>query len=648
MIKRILSITISFMMLFAASESAWSADYGRKLSKSEKESLCNQIKASQQSTESGKADGTGIGGGILPDSVFLNIFNTTRKISDASAIVLVLGHALTCNAVHANREEVGIWGVTFFSYPNISVWLCGAIIYFFGFMITLSVTFYLVDIAFKLGFAVIMLPIGIALWPFPPTKNKLVTLISIILKNAAIFAFLAITVSYSIRLLDQATNGLEDLFTRIDNNETDTVAEDFSLSASVFLLVIFALAYGMKLIGATITDYVDAFFQDKAFGSASPIHGSMTQAMDFAKKKALDPVVSYAKDAAVTQAGRLTVGTGKLITGQYNQQLRRAGHYLTNPGELAQKGISGAGRLTSGVLGGAGKAASRVATGTLGTVLMGRQASRALQDKIDQSLDRTRDSFRQSVDEIGAQANQAIKSRTDPLKQSIKQSAVGRGVGTAAHAAQAAYRTTSKGYEKTIEGLNRAKQAVNNVKDKINKPLDRLNANYKKSINRFKDAINKPINNAVNRMTKAIDAGIANEDSDTKGVKAAKAVIRGAMKAPVKILGAAAKAPATVLSVAAKAPVAITTGVLKAPASIVAGVAKTPIKVAEAAVKLTNYKTWTRGAGSVLERVGEKMQDHKSYRDRDAERRAVEDWEAEEKERIEREEQERRDNKTWE
>jgi len=645
---KILSILTSLFMLFAASEPAWSADYGRTLSKSEKESICNQLRSSQQSTEAVEADGIGIGGEILPDSVFLNIFNTTRKISDTSAIVLVLGHALTCNAVHANRGEVGKWGITLMTYPNISVWLCGAIVYFFGFMITLSVTFYLVDIAFKLGFAVIMLPIGIALWPFPPTKDKLVTLISIILKNAAVFAFLAITVSYSIRLLDQATNGMEDLFARIDNNETDTVAQDFSLSASVFLVVLFALAYGMKLIGATITDYVDAFFQDKAFGSASPIHGSMTQAMDFAKKKAVDPVVSYARDATLTQAGRLTVGAGKLITGQYNQQLRRAGHYLANPGELAQKGISGAGHLTTGVLGGAGKAASRVLTGTVGTIFMGRQASRALQNKIDQSLDRAKDVANKSIDEASAEANDLIKSGTDPLKKSIKESAVGRGVSKAAHAAKKAYNTTSRGYEKTLEKLHSAKQAVNNVKDKINKPLDRLNANYKKSINRFKDAINKPIDNAVNRMTKAIDAGIANEEGDTKGVKAAKAVLRGAMKAPVKVLGTVAKAPATVLSVAAKAPVAVTTEALKAPASLVAAVAKTPIKAVEATVKLTNYKTWTRGAGSVLERVGSKMQDNKKYRDRDAERRAADDFEREEKERLERERQERMDNKTWE
>lgn len=320
MMKKIFYILLACLLFsfetFETTANAASTDqYTKTLSKQERQSLCSEIRSA---TIKRSEDLKSPGGGIIPDVVLQSIYATTFNITNATSLILVLGHALTCHATRTDKQSVDLGPITLATYPNIPVWLCGAIIYFMGFMITLSITFYLVDIAFKLGFMVIVLPIGIALWPFPPTKNKLSIIISTILKNAAIFVFLGLTVSYTINLLSSAVGDLADVFLDIDTNKTDDIAEKFQLASTSFLIIVFALAYGMKLIGSAIADYADKFFPDNMFGkgqSASPIHGAMTQAMDFAKTELVAPAASYASDVASTQMGKATVAIGNKLAG---------------------------------------------------------------------------------------------------------------------------------------------------------------------------------------------------------------------------------------------------------------------------------------------------------------------------------------------
>lgn len=408
----ILTVICAVLML---AEPCFANKHEKHLSKSERDSLCEQLKSQSKPTLQGAAS---LGGGIIPDNVLISIYNTTKKISDKTALLLTLGHALTCHAVHAGKNSVDAGPVTFFDYPDFSVWICGAIVYFVGFMMTLSISFYVADIAFKLGFAVIMLPIGFALWPFPVTKDKIAILISIILKNAAIFAFLAITVTYSLSLLDAALDaklndeisdsnpvlavifapikqaaaeqgltwddlgGMEKIFFMITNNVTDIIAKNFTPFSTYFLVIMFAMVYGLKLIGATITDYVDKFFPDKAFGKAAPIHGSMTQGVDFVKKKAVAPIVSYASDVAKTQTGRLVQGTGKLISGKYNKSIK---NFVHNPANVTSA-VAG---VVHGFGGNVAKAATGIVTGTIGRVVMGSEASKDLQQRIGHKIDYT-------------------------------------------------------------------------------------------------------------------------------------------------------------------------------------------------------------------------------------------------------------------
>lgn len=235
---------------------------------------------------------------------------------------LEIGHMLTCHATHAGAYD---WKIA--RIPNIWIWLSGAFIWFSGFMMTLSVTYYLVDISFKLGFAIIALPITVGLWPFNVTKDRLASCFSIILKSAGILIFLAMTVAAGLALVSNALDvgsqdamnasidtiltkemdGTEKMMTAIEDGDADYIDEQLAFWSFGWIIILFAYLFAIKLIGSTNGDYVNKFFTDKVFGDNNPMHMKLTQATDMAKKQAMKPV-KFAGKIASHQA---SVGVGK-------------------------------------------------------------------------------------------------------------------------------------------------------------------------------------------------------------------------------------------------------------------------------------------------------------------------------------------------
>ena len=252
-------------------------------------------------------------GGILPAHLLNNLMTYVGAVDGTVTNHMKLGHMVTCHAVHHGAWNVGIL------IPNFWIWLCGAAIWFAGFMMTLSILYYLVDMSFKLGFALIALPIVTGLWPFGITRGRFTACITIILKSAGIFVFLALTTATGLVLVDsaimagqiaeqpgnippeailQATDrdsGITELYAAIEEGDNEKLSDTFLLWGSSFLLIMFAYLYAIKLIGSTVSDYVDEFFKDKVFGSQNPMHQKLTQATDIVKQKGLD-AANYAKD----------------------------------------------------------------------------------------------------------------------------------------------------------------------------------------------------------------------------------------------------------------------------------------------------------------------------------------------------------------
>ena len=236
--------------------------------------------------------------GILPPHILNNIMTYIAAVDGTVTNHLKIGHMVMCHSTHA-----GAWGFPEYglSIPNFWMWLCGAAIWIVGFCMTFSVLFYLVDMSFKLGFVLVALPIVTGLWPFGMTKGKLKACFDMLLHAAGTFIFLAMTTACGLVLVDSAiavgqgimentitdsvvrAQGTQKVLDAIERGDTEATADMFSIFSSSFFILVFAYLYAIKVIGSTLSDYVDVFFGSDALGS--PMHHRFTQSVAYAKEQ---------------------------------------------------------------------------------------------------------------------------------------------------------------------------------------------------------------------------------------------------------------------------------------------------------------------------------------------------------------------------
>lgn len=240
---------------------------------------------------------------VISSRTINKIFMVNKAMSDKVSENMILGSAIVCYA----NSPAGRWVDSLIEIPNLYLMICGGIMWGIGFFLTLAVAYYLVDIPFKLGFGLVALPVTIALWPFEITKDKLSKNISIILKAAAVFAFLSITISLAMALIYAAMGDTAMILKAAYTGEADYISSVFDLTGTRFLLMLFAYVYALKLISGTISNYVNKFFPDGAFGSTTPIHENMVAAGDYAKR--MGAAVGNQAIKATKGAARLTVNS---------------------------------------------------------------------------------------------------------------------------------------------------------------------------------------------------------------------------------------------------------------------------------------------------------------------------------------------------
>ena len=252
---------------------------------------------------------------IVSSEVLNRVMLFAQNLDKNVSTNLVIGHAMTCWSMNG-----GAWDFYLFKMVNLWLWFCGALIWFVGFMLTLGIGYYLLDISFKLGFAIMALPVTIGLWPFNITKGKVTAVISIMMKSAGTFVFLALTTTYALAMINVALRDVPTLFEKIEKGESEWISNTFDITGPYFLIILFVYIYSMKLISSTVSDYVDKFFKDSVFGSADPMHKHMTQMTDFAKQQAMRPVKwagGKASEAVKKQATEGAVKAGKFVRGLF-------------------------------------------------------------------------------------------------------------------------------------------------------------------------------------------------------------------------------------------------------------------------------------------------------------------------------------------
>ena len=349
---------------------------------------------------------------IISAVVINKIMMFVQGVSDMVSIHMAIGNGMMCFGWEQGYRIIfGIWWFKFW------LWFCGLCIWVVGFVLTMSVSYYLLDISFKIGFAFIAGPIVVGLCTFKITEGRLKTCFSIILRSAFVFVFLAIMTTLALVLVSESFNNVDNLFTAIDNDDVDYVEKLFDITSAIFYIILFCYIYAIKLIGDAVK-HADKFCGDGIFGSQSPMHKVGTQVTSWMQHQLGKPA-AYARDVAAHQAGRLAKGTlktaGKAVahpvrsakgaagsaTKAAGQATKTAGQATKAAGkgvEIAGKGLSAAGKAANAipvvgqVVGGAmiaagtatqaaGKAVQAAGEATKKTGEAVKQTGQALKDK---------------------------------------------------------------------------------------------------------------------------------------------------------------------------------------------------------------------------------------------------------------------------
>lgn len=299
---------------------------------------------------------------IVSKSVMDKILKLSEGVSNEVSTNLVIGSGLTCFSI---QNGLHITAIIDIHIPDIWLWLCGAAIWFAGFMLVLSVCYYLIDIPFKIGFAIIALPVVIGLWPFKVTAGKLKSIVGIALNAAFTFLFLALSSSYAIRLISQAFSsegdltvegqtytGKEALFKAFEVDNVEFVQSLFDFTGPAFLIILFCYIYAIKMISEITNDYPGKFDTGMTNAAGSPLHHMATAATMWATGKVTAPfktaasiVAHQAGKAATTvtkAAANVGIGAASAAIGAHNKFVGKAINKATSGWVKRQQNIKAA------------------------------------------------------------------------------------------------------------------------------------------------------------------------------------------------------------------------------------------------------------------------------------------------------------------
>ena len=136
-----------------------------------------------------------VAGTELDSELLSNILSTVRCFNNSSVIMPSVGRALLCHGWNAE------W------LPDLSMWFSGLVMYVFGLMIWLAITFYLIDCTVQLGMVCALIPLFIACWPFKMTTRYTTTGVKMILNTFFNFVLMGVVVLVGLEIVSFALSG---------------------------------------------------------------------------------------------------------------------------------------------------------------------------------------------------------------------------------------------------------------------------------------------------------------------------------------------------------------------------------------------------------------------------------------------------------
>lgn len=237
-------------------------------------------------------------------SLFAMVNDAVQGFNDAVYKIVAIGEAMVCNAT---RDNIWEWYFLMLGY--------GAIIYIFGWLLLISVSFYIIDILITLTFGLILLPFGIAFAISGKTSGYTRNIWNLYLNSFFNFIVMGIVLGFTMQLIalalgeysspEAAMEGgggalnmfLNDLNAKIDANQVKELSEQIWSNGSLLLMIVcFALI-------AKLVEQMGAL-ADKISGTSSmsdagrQVGGAISQPL---KDKGME-VAAYAGKLAVSPA----------------------------------------------------------------------------------------------------------------------------------------------------------------------------------------------------------------------------------------------------------------------------------------------------------------------------------------------------------
>ncbi len=251
-----------------------------------------------------------LSGGSSMQKLSDTIYDLAKSINTASSQMLKFGDMLFCSSLHGKAADwtYEVLGMTVFSERiiHLGLWFASVLLIIVGFLVSLASAFYLFDIAFNLSLGICLLPLGIALWPFGWTKDKLKKILSSIVYYVGVFIFLPLGIlianSIVISVLADVFGGAKVLEDAFANDRSDLIEDKLSLFTLSFLKVLLSYIVAFKVIPLLAVEFCGHFFGSALAGN--PLNEKLTKALGDLKKKTIGKATKYAKDVAKHQAGK--------------------------------------------------------------------------------------------------------------------------------------------------------------------------------------------------------------------------------------------------------------------------------------------------------------------------------------------------------
>ena len=253
-----------------------------------------------------------------------NITIMAKEIHKASNKMMKFGDMLICASLHGEAADVGIDPILEIRLIDLSLFFAGGIFYILGFMVMMVASFYMFDVAFNLVISIILLPLGLSLWLFAWTKDKVGTIMENIAYYTGLFIFLPLGILLGSEVVKTVIESAlsPSVWQHYEQDRSDILEQQLGMIERPFLQILLSYIIAIKIIPLMADDFCSHFFGKALVGN--PMKENLSQIATMLKKHTLDKAGKFAKDVAKHQTGEAIKKAGEKMGGSNPGLLSRS------------------------------------------------------------------------------------------------------------------------------------------------------------------------------------------------------------------------------------------------------------------------------------------------------------------------------------